>query len=81
MTTEEEKSKSYGLIPILILVLTNITSIGLGSYMTGDTPEPVEVTCELATQIAASEPCSQNVDDDDDDDDDNDDDQNTGEDE
>ncbi len=61
MTTEEEKSKSYGLIPIIILVLTNLTSLGLGSYMTGESPEPVDVTCELAAEIAASEPCAEDA--------------------
>ena len=63
MTTEERKSKSYDLIPIIILVLTNLTSLGLGSYMTGESPEPVDVTCELAAEIAASVPCTEDAED------------------
>tara|TARA_Y100000389_G_scaffold201870_1_gene245631 strand:- start:73 stop:321 length:249 start_codon:yes stop_codon:yes gene_type:complete len=60
MSNEEktaDKKQRGEITAILILMLTNLTSAGLGFYLSGEQPEVVDVTCEMAVQIAASESC------------------------
>ena len=59
MSTEEETSETGrgGIVTIIVLVLTNLTSISLGYYLTGQSPDPVEITCDIAAEVAASKEC------------------------
>lgn len=48
------KSQALGLI---VIVMTNIVSVSIGYYLHGDAPDPIDVTCEIAAEIAASAEC------------------------
>ena len=56
-----EETKKVGMDSKLKALLIAVVSAGLGilvTYMTtGDTPDPVDVTCEMAREITASDAC------------------------
>lgn len=60
--SETETTASTGLsksAALLLVVLTNAVSVGIGYLMSGEAPEPVAVTCELAADMLASPACAQ----------------------
>jgi hypothetical protein len=44
---------------LLIVLLTNVVSLGMAYLVSGEAPEPAAVTCDIASEVAASPACSQ----------------------
>lgn len=45
------------LLGLALILLTNVTSVSIGYILNGEKPDPVDVTCELAAEVAASAEC------------------------
>ena len=55
---QEPKDTDYRtLMAFAIIVATNAMSIAMGVYFGGETPDPVEITCDIAAEVAASAEC------------------------
>ena len=47
---------------LLIVLLTNVISVGMAYLMGGEAPEPAAVTCEIAAEVVASPACAESED-------------------
>jgi len=52
-----ETSAKSQILGLVVIVLTNVVSVSIGYYLHGDAPDPIDVTCEIAAEIAASAEC------------------------
>jgi len=56
-STNAETSTKSQILGLLVIVLTNVVSVSIGYYLHGEAPDPIDVTCEIAAEVAASAEC------------------------
>lgn len=52
-----ETSAKSQILGLVVIVLTNVVSVSIGYYLHGEAPDPIDVTCEIAAEVAASAEC------------------------
>jgi hypothetical protein len=55
----EENRTPSPMVGLMLVIATNLVSLGMGYLLHGEPPEPVTVTCEVARVMVDSPPCQQ----------------------